>query len=381
MATTSSSDLRALVHGQHAGCQSRDGEALIGGRDLSARGWSLLPEDAEMGALRVELERPADLDMESWEAVTDQVGRLNRALEAGDLPLVIGCAKELVESVARIVLSSRGEAAASMTDYASVVSAAHKVLEYQPGLGLAMNAPVRGIASSAKKIAVYLRDLRNDYGTGHGRATKPLVEEEAALMAVEASVLWVRWALGRLEHLLAGKLAPLLDHLNGWSTMSRNEWRSKLVAANISALPEPDQKRLGAAVGRRAAADTFVVREVGMEEPLADPNTEAWPPAYRRGAVEGAFINATGQLDMRTAAVVRPAAALAASLPDSAEFLRELGSKIESASWSPAMARTWHDVSNAMRMSAGEFGDGSARQEWERIIGIIEAMGAPLGEE
>lgn len=325
------------------------------------------------------LEKPDDLDQRSWQAIMEHTQRLNRALVDRDQSLAIGCSKELVESVARVVLTSRGDPTADRAEYGPVVSAAHRELEYQPGPDLAMNAPVRKIASAAKKIAEQLRELRNDYGTGHGRAAAPSIEDEAVVIAVEASLLWVRWALRRLQHLLAGQLAPLLDHLSG-SSMSRESWRAKLVAANISSLPEPDQRRLGVAVGQRASSGTFVVREVGMEEPLADPNGLAWPPAYRMGAVEGAFIDAEGHLDVH-APVVKPAAGFADSVPDSAELLRELRSKIEDASWSMSFAESWRDVVSSMRMNAGEIGDQSARQEWDHIISIIQSTGALLNEQ
>ena len=236
-------------------------------------------EDAGVQLDQFILTQPSGLDQVSWLAISSHAERLRTALRSQDHSLALGCAKELVESVARVVLVARGHAAANKPDYLDVLKPAHAELEYQPGPGLAQDAPVRGIAANAMKIAGRLRDLRNDYGTGHGRAATPVIEDEALVLAVEGALLWVRWALRRLEHLLAGQLTPLINDLSQ-AAYSKKHWAERLLAADIPNLPEEDQRRLGVAVGQRAARGTFVVREAGFEDPLSDPNDAAWPPAY-----------------------------------------------------------------------------------------------------
>jgi hypothetical protein len=48
-----------------------------------------------------ELHRPTALDEPSWDAVQDGFARLQRAVTQDDRPLVVGSAKDLIESVAR----------------------------------------------------------------------------------------------------------------------------------------------------------------------------------------------------------------------------------------------------------------------------------------
>lgn len=52
------------------------------------------------------LPRAEWLREEGWAAITDAYDRLGRAAESDDRPLIVGCAKKLVESVARVVLSA-----------------------------------------------------------------------------------------------------------------------------------------------------------------------------------------------------------------------------------------------------------------------------------
>jgi hypothetical protein len=55
------------------------------------------------------LDRPADLGADHWSAIEAHADRLERARRDGDLTLVIGSAKDLVEAIAKIVLKLSGE--------------------------------------------------------------------------------------------------------------------------------------------------------------------------------------------------------------------------------------------------------------------------------
>lgn len=56
------------------------------------------------------LDKPAHLRQESWDAIQAHVDRLNHAMEVNDKPLCVGAAKELTESVARVIVGARGRA-------------------------------------------------------------------------------------------------------------------------------------------------------------------------------------------------------------------------------------------------------------------------------
>jgi hypothetical protein len=116
------------------------------------------------------LDRPDGLGDSGWNSIQSCRDRLERAAEADDRPWVIGCAKELVEATAHVVLRERGIVVGSNEGYEPAVSRAHAALGRQPGPGLADDTAVREIALGAKRIAVQLRELRNRYGTGHGKS-------------------------------------------------------------------------------------------------------------------------------------------------------------------------------------------------------------------
>src|SRR6185437_4663417 len=99
------------------------------------------------------------LATEAWAAIELHADRVGRALAAQDAPLTIGSAKELIESVARVVLDAKGIILPSNADFDSVINRAHVAMERQPGQDVSMSPEVRTIASSAKKIVIGVRDI------------------------------------------------------------------------------------------------------------------------------------------------------------------------------------------------------------------------------
>ena len=67
---------------------------------------------------------------------------------------------------------------------------------------------MRNIVQDAKTIASQLPELRNRYGTGQGRPTVPTKADELVLVAVDAVLLWCRWALRRLAAMPFWDLRP-----------------------------------------------------------------------------------------------------------------------------------------------------------------------------
>src|SRR5438876_5581918 len=112
-----------------------------------------------------ELTRPDGIGNDQWAAITDACERLARAKSTSDHALVVGTAKELCESVAKVVISERGGIATG-DDITDLVSTAHKVLAYQPGEDLANDPETRRIAQGLKSIVLGVGELRNQFGTG-----------------------------------------------------------------------------------------------------------------------------------------------------------------------------------------------------------------------
>jgi hypothetical protein len=254
----------------------------------------------------------------------------------GDRPLIVGCAKELVEAVAKaVVLAKRGTPGANIK-FGSLISQAHQALDRQPGVGLASDVPTRDLAQATKLLATHLGSLRNDLGTGHSRTTLPAVFEESLELAVTASVLWSRWALRRLEALLAGDLEPLIDDLSGGRTFRAGELSRRLVAADLPHLEEEQARRLGRAVGQRAASGTFVVFDDGIGQCAASDDLQTWPVAYREGAALGLLLDREGYLitEPRFGA---PIVGLLAVVPDPEMSLQYVVGELTSAPLEPGL--------------------------------------------
>ena len=101
-----------------------------------------------------------------------------------------------------VVLAARGEAAATNEDLPKLMTRSQALLDRQPGRGLASDEAVRATAQSALRAISQLPELRNRVGTGHGRALAPPVAEEVALVSVDLTMIWCRWALHRLPHVI-----------------------------------------------------------------------------------------------------------------------------------------------------------------------------------
>lgn len=289
------------------------------------------------GSLR--LDRPDGLEDASWQAVEQALQRLNNAITAADLPLVVGSAKELTESTAKVVLAARGQIPASNIEYDPLISAAHAALDRQPGKGLAADEPVRLAAQQAAKVVRNLRELRNDYGTGHGRAFAPEVAEEVALVSVDLTMVWCRWALRRLRHAIYGRPQNLITDLSGGGRFTRGVLAERLVAANLSAVEPADQAALAVAVAHRAMSGTFLVQEEGVEACAQSGDLTMWPEPYRCALIEALILNQAGQIETRPWAVAQIGLLVAVLPPEvAADVLMTVAEKCRSATLSAWMS-------------------------------------------
>ena len=122
-----------------------------------------------------------------------QLERL-KASVAEDPALAIGTAKELVETVCKTILQARGEAFGDDADIMVLVKATRKVLGLLPDdvPRAAKGADtIRRLLSNLGAIAQALGELRNLYGTGHGRQgrTRGLLPRHAQLAVGSAATL------------------------------------------------------------------------------------------------------------------------------------------------------------------------------------------------
>jgi Abortive infection C-terminus len=287
---------------------------------------------------------------------------------------MIGTAKDLVEATAKVVLHARGETVASREQYQRVVNRAHAALERQPGPELAADLTISAIATATKQIATQLRELRNRYGSGHGRAIAPEVAEELVLVSADAAMLWCRWALRRLEHLIAGAPSTLAHDLDG-AIFHTGELAARLAAANLPELDLPEQHLLGVAVAHRAMRDTGVVMREGVEACATTPGTNTWPAGYRAGLVDGLFLDPGGYIDANSWGI-QQAAVVLASQPDADAVMQELSEKIRQASWSHRFASnadTRRAAIRTMREMMAVLPTDPSRQKWREIADRLSA--------
>lgn len=282
------------------------------------------------GLLHV-LEVPTELDDAHRAAIAQHASRLDAARERNDLSDVVGCAKELAECIARIVLAVRGSTVASNPDFGSLITEAHRAVERQPGQGLAhSDATVRAVAQHAKGFVKDLGTLRNQVGTGHGRSVLPAVVEEHALIAVDAALVWTRWVLRRLPAYLLSDPQQLVSLLSS-GIFYKGDLAARLDAIDLA--QDPDAARaIGVAVGRRAVGETFNVRIEGIDRVLVSPG--AYPAEYRSGLVCGLLFDEQGAMSTTPTAL---ALAIDLLLVDERgeSLLSDLSAIIASARWTP----------------------------------------------
>ncbi|MEV8533238.1 abortive infection family protein [Streptomyces sp. NPDC051211] len=315
------------------------------------------------------LPRPERVQSGHWDAISDAYQRVGRAVEAEDFALVVGAAKELTESVARVTIAANGEVYADNASYSALLSAAHRIVAHAIRENLPPNDVLRAIPDNARKMATQLAEVRNRYGTGHGRADIHKVTVEVAEACVHAAPVWIRWVLARHTTVFLGNVTQLVSDLER-ANFHSGELAERLEAANILGLKEPEQRRLGVAVGRRTANETWTVRIDGVR--ACSTNPDRWPDAYRTGVIEGLFINRDNQVDAYPAASADCAAELLQHHTDPAAVLAELRPLLGSASWSFRFQGRHADVIQSMRDALPKM-PADVRPMWNEIADTLSA--------
>jgi hypothetical protein len=315
------------------------------------------------------LNKPAELSADHWSAIAAHADRLERARRDSDLNLVIGSAKDLVETIAKIVLELNGEVVPSNADLSALLTKTHIALDRQPGKGTAEEPTVRVMAQGAKTIVSQLPELRNRLGTGHGRVLTAQVDEELGLLALDAALLWARWALRRFGQVLAGRPLGLVTALQG-ATFYRGDLRSRLQALQLPTLDPPDQRLIGVEVAHRAMSGTWNVMDEGVDQCAQQPDLTIWPTGYRRGLLEGLFLNREGYVDVN-AWGAKAAAAVIAPVASADSVLQELADKVGEAGWAYRFASDMalrYGVAGAMNEVLAVLPEPSARDAWQQIM-------------
>lgn len=325
-----------------------------------------------------QLTRPEHVDQPAWDAIELARDRLQRAWQFDDLPEVIGKSKELVETVAKVAAAATGTTLADSIDFKPLVKEAQKSLKRQPGSDLSQDQDLRAMAQAAQTMATSLAPIRNAYGTGHGRARIPDVVEEMATLCLESALVWCRWALRRLGHLLADYPNDLIAAVQ--TGTSRTVLKKKFDAAALAQQPVEVQRRIGVVFGRQSAGGFGNATEVGVE-PAIEGGREDYPIDYRLGLLEGMLLTAGGAIGI-TDSYAPWFVSLLASLPDpdAVDLLQHLRQDVVGASW----IDTWRgskqvtpaDVVAALRKQGDRLPDESADAFDALCAELLRAAGA-----
>jgi len=147
-------------------------------REMRLAGWGL-DEDAQISH---------QLHLDSAPALRREIADIRRRVHSNphDAPLLIGSAKEAVESSTRYVLRETGHEISKSDGFEKLLGQA------LAALGLDHEgtdaAEIRQLFESAKKTDMALNRLRNEYGTGHGRESRPELPEHVARYAIRAGL-------------------------------------------------------------------------------------------------------------------------------------------------------------------------------------------------
>ena len=203
-------------------------------------GWSeefLVRRDREFGKLTrkieaaglevsdkwlIQLPQSLEISPEDLQGITDpgaifvHLERLSGALRDSDPELVIGQAKELVETTAKLILNERKVEYDPKLEMRPLLRKAQHSIELSDGnqqLGPDKLQAVRQILNGAGNVAMGLAELRNSYGTGHGPGSlRSGLEQRHAELAVNAARLWCEMMLTTFS----SETAPWrFENLNG----------------------------------------------------------------------------------------------------------------------------------------------------------------------
>lgn len=160
--------------------------------------------------------------IEDPEVISEHLDRLYRAIGQKDVALVIGSAKELMESTAKITLRSAGESVPQKPEFQPLVKRVHTLLELNqhdivPDADhndpkVKSRKAINQVLQGAWKVAVGMDEYRNAVGTGHGRERQaPGMKSRHARLAVDAATLWCNLVL-----------ATVSDDDAPWKSQKRN---------------------------------------------------------------------------------------------------------------------------------------------------------------
>lgn len=170
-------------------------------RRLFARdGYTLDREGRISGGPSIVLKHEHLGDLRNARVISEHLDRIDHAVVRDDPAQAIGSAKELVESTAKVVLRERNVSFSNNDDLPKLARMAEEALQIHPSqAGPDSSQSIRKILGAALTITSGIAELRNEYGTGHGRDTVPAgLGPRHAQLAVNGARLWCQFMLDTL---------------------------------------------------------------------------------------------------------------------------------------------------------------------------------------
>lgn len=140
-------------------------------------------------------------DLGDAEVIEQHLQRIGQSMDA-DPAQAIGAAKELIESTTKLVLRTLDVAFDPKADVPVLVRQAQKALGLHPDAiaGEREGAEtIKRLMQNLSQVAVGVAELRNVYGTGHGRDRKPNLKPRHAHLAVGCAATFCRLLLETLQ--------------------------------------------------------------------------------------------------------------------------------------------------------------------------------------
>lgn len=141
--------------------------------------------------------------VEGRPAIEEQLGRLRRATD--DPPLLLGTAKEMLESTAKYVLEEFSVPYTAKTSFEELWYHARERLGLLPQAidpNQSGSTQVREILQSSWSIARMTNEMRNVEGTGHGRTLPTAMSADLAMLVVREACSIAQMVLSTLDRQL-----------------------------------------------------------------------------------------------------------------------------------------------------------------------------------
>jgi len=333
--------------------------------------------ESEIMTVLEDADIPGAVATKSRSAILAGAVWVDRAMTEGDVEQIIGSAKDLVESIAKVVVEAAGGTYASNADLPRLAKDALETLKMHPNAFQGRD-PMKRLTAALAQVPSALAELRNHDGTGHGRSSITDLYEASAEFVGHVAVAWSKWVLAALGQLLAGMAEvhdaiQRIEQIRPDGGFRRGELRQLLEDLQLANLGSEQQHGLGVAVGRRSILGT-VVADIDVVEPLAQ-GEESFPAPFAIGVIEGLFIGSKGYI-RSTPGAPELAAAIAFRLGSQGyEALGGLAGTIEQADLSYAFDEDQSQmVVEELQQLAGQPGDAGAREALSRIAKRIEAL-------